>query len=119
MVDAESCTVLVTYQGHHKMSTALYRSNDCNIPIEPDAADNQNIFGENRICISFLGCRAFVKRHRCQGSNDNKQGLSGKAFAGQLNTQRVKTKNSARHNKLKIIWMKHDNGIIYIRNDRT
>ena len=85
------------------MFIALFRSNDCNIPIEPDTAVNQNIFGENRNCISFLGCRAFVERHRCQGSNDNEQGLSGKPFAEQLNTQRVNTKNSGRHNKLKII----------------
>ena len=68
-----------------------------------DTAVNQNIFGENRICISFLGCRAFVERHRCQGSNDNEQELSGKPFTEQLNTQRVNTKNSGRHNKLKII----------------
>ena len=81
MVDTGSCNVLVTYQGHNKMSIALFRSNDCNISLEPDAAVNQNIFGENRICISFLGCRAFVERHRCQGSNDNEQGLPGKAFA--------------------------------------
>ena len=103
MVDTVSCNVLVTYQGHNKMSIALFRSNDCNIPLELDAAVNQNIFGENRICISFLGCRAFVERHRCQGSNDNEQGLSGKPFAEQLNTQRFNTKNSGRHNKLKII----------------
>ena len=63
------------------MSIALFRSNDCNIPLELDAAVNQNILGENRICISFLGCRAFVERHRYQGSNDNEQGLPGKAFA--------------------------------------
>ena len=91
VVDTESCNVLVAYQGHNKMSMALFRSNDCNIPIEPDAAVNQNIIDENRICISFMGCRAFVERHRCQGSKDNEQGLSGKAFAEQLNTQRVNT----------------------------